>query len=141
MNTQTKVDRFENAMMKTERFETHSCNWGLSWRQVCYKNLIHFAVVRQQFVIGINCSIFLYGNWFGANQPLALTRKSFRIVQVSHCAVSSWRMFCSNGFDIMHIMCVQILLCVACIGLLYPAGFSAVNTGLCLETSVSVEYF
>ena len=45
------------------------------------------AVVRQQFVIGmINCSVFLYRNSFGANQHLALTRKSFRIVQVSHCA-------------------------------------------------------
>ena len=45
------------------------------------------AVVRQQFVMGINCSIFLYRNSFGANQRLALTRKSFRITQVSHCAV------------------------------------------------------
>ena len=31
------------------------------------------AVVRQQFVMGINCSIFLYRNSFGANQRLALT--------------------------------------------------------------------
>ena len=39
--------------------------------------------------MGINCSIFLYRNSFGANQRLALTRKSFRIAQVSHCAVRS----------------------------------------------------
>ena len=45
------------------------------------------AVVRQQFVMGINCSIFLYRNSLGVNQRLALTRKSFRIAQVSHCAV------------------------------------------------------
>ena len=37
------------------------------------------AVVRQQFVLGINCSIFPYRNSFRANQRLALTRKSFRI--------------------------------------------------------------
>ena len=35
----------------------------------------------------INCSIFLYRNSFGANQRLALTRKSFRIAQVSLCEV------------------------------------------------------
>ena len=51
------------------------------------KNEHIIAVVRQQFVMGINCSIFLYRNSFGANQRLALTRKSFRIVQVLHCAV------------------------------------------------------
>ena len=51
-----------------------------------YKNDI-IAVERQQFVMGINCSIFLYRNSFAANQRLALTWKSFRIVQVSHCAV------------------------------------------------------
>ena len=45
------------------------------------------AVVRQQFVMGNDCSIFLHRNSFGANQRLALTRKFFRIVQVSHCAV------------------------------------------------------
>ena len=46
-----------------------------------------FAVVRQQFVLGINCSIFQYRNWFGANQRLAQTRKSFKIAQVSLFAV------------------------------------------------------
>ena len=46
-----------------------------------------FSVVRQQFVLGINCSIFLYRNSLGTNQRLALTRKSFRIAEVSHCAV------------------------------------------------------
>ena len=45
------------------------------------------AVVTQQFLMRISCSIFLYRNSFGANQRLALTRKSFRIAQVSHCAV------------------------------------------------------
>ena len=32
--------------------------------------LIAVDVVRQQFVLGINCSIFLYLNSFGANQRL-----------------------------------------------------------------------
>ena len=45
------------------------------------------AVVRQQFVLGSNYSIFLYRNSFGANQSLAFTRKSFRIARVSLCAV------------------------------------------------------
>ena len=45
------------------------------------------AVVRQQFVMGTNSSIFLYRNSFGTNQRLAVTRKSFRITQVSHCGV------------------------------------------------------
>ena len=45
------------------------------------------AVVRQQFVMGIKCSMFLYRNSFGASQRLPLTWKSFRIAQVSHCAV------------------------------------------------------
>ena len=37
-------------------------------------------------------------------------------------------MFCSAGFDTMHVVCTD-LLCVACIGLL-SAEFSTVNTGL-----------
>ena len=37
-------------------------------------------------------------------------------------------MFCSNGFDTMHVVCTD-LLCVMCIGLL-SAEFSTVNTGL-----------
>ena len=37
-------------------------------------------------------------------------------------------MFCSNGFDTMHVVC-RDLLCVLCIGLL-SAEFSTVNTGL-----------
>ena len=41
---------------------------------------------------------------------------------------SSRRMFCSNGFDIMHVVCTD-LLCVACIGLL-SAELLTVNTGL-----------
>ena len=37
-------------------------------------------------------------------------------------------MFCSNAFDIMHVVCTD-LLCVDCIGLL-SSEFSTVNTGL-----------
>ena len=37
-------------------------------------------------------------------------------------------MFCSNGFDAMHVVCTD-LLCVVCIGLL-SAEFSTVYTGL-----------
>ena len=37
-------------------------------------------------------------------------------------------MFCSNGFDTLHVMCTD-LMCVACIGL-SSAEFSTVNTGL-----------
>ena len=90
------------------------------------------AVVRQQFVLGINCSIFLYRNSFGANQRLALTRSPselhrFHFVQFSRSG--SRRIFCSNdGFDTVHVVCTD-LLCVACIGLL-SAEFSIVNTGL-----------
>ena len=40
---------------------------------------------------------------------------------------SSRRMFCSNGFDTMHVLCTD-LLCVVCIRLLF-AEFSTVNTG------------
>ena len=54
---------------------------------LCFFRKPIIAVVRQQFVMGINCSIFLYWNSFGANQRLALTRKSFRMAQASHCAV------------------------------------------------------
>ena len=52
-------------------------------------------------------------------QRLALTRKSFRIAQVSLCAVQPVyipRMFSRNGFDTMHVECTE-LLCVVCIGL------------------------
>ena len=80
--------------------------------------------------MGINCSIFLYRNSFGANQRLALTRKSFRIAQVSHCAVQrvhSRRMFCSNGFDTM-LVCTDFLSVVRI--RLLSAEFSTVNTGL-----------
>ena len=41
---------------------------------------------------------------------------------------NSRRVFCSNGFDTMHVVCTD-LLCVVCIGLL-SAEFSVVNTGL-----------
>ena len=49
------------------------------------------AVVRQQILMGTAIArFFLYRNPFGANQGLALTRKSFRIAQVSHFAVQQW---------------------------------------------------
>ena len=41
---------------------------------------------------------------------------------------NSRRMFCSNGFDTMSVVCTDSL-CVVCIGLL-SAEFSTVNTGL-----------
>ena len=90
------------------------------------------AVVKQQFVMGINCSIFLYRNLFGDNHRLAMTRESFRIAQVSHCAVQ----------QVMHHVVCTHSLCVVCNGLL-SAEFSTVNTGLeglCFENLVSVEY-
>ena len=37
-------------------------------------------------------------------------------------------MFCSNGFDTMHVVCTD-LMCVSCTGL-SSAEFSTVNTGL-----------
>ena len=42
LNTQTKVDRFENATIwKRNDLKRHPCNRGLSSQKVCYKNLIH----------------------------------------------------------------------------------------------------
>ena len=41
---------------------------------------------------------------------------------------SSRRLFCSNGFDILHVVCTDLLR-VVCTGLL-SAEFSTVNTGL-----------
>ena len=50
LNTQTKLDLFENARIwKRNDLKTHSCNRGLSWRQVCYKNLIHYIKVSLVF--------------------------------------------------------------------------------------------
>ena len=69
-----------------------------------------------------------YRDLFGVSQRLARTPKSFRLVQVSHCGSSSRRMFCSNGFDTMHVACTD-LLCVVCIGSL-SAEFSSANIGL-----------
>ena len=40
----------------------------------------------------------------------------------------SRRIFCSNGFDTMHVVCTD-LVCVVCIGLL-SAELSTANTGL-----------
>ena len=46
MKTQTKLDLFENARIcKRNNLKTHPCNWGVSWRQVCYKNLIYYIKV------------------------------------------------------------------------------------------------
>ena len=73
-----------------------SCGFGVNFTQVgisCFApcankcNAQLFAIARQQFEMGINCSIFLHRNSFRANQRLALTGKSFRIAQVSHCVV------------------------------------------------------
>ena len=94
--------------------------------------------------MGINCSIFLYRNSFGANQRLALTRKSFKIAQVSLHAVQQVQqsgMFCSNGFDTMRVVCTDILSVVR-IELL-SAEFSTVNAGLdrpMFWKPLSVEY-
>ena len=83
------------------------------------------AVVRQQFIRGINCSIFLYRNSFGANQHLSLTQgsilefRSFHVVQFRGS---------SRLFDTMHVVCTD-LQCVVSIGLL-SAEFSTVNTGV-----------
>ena len=46
----------------------------------------------------------------------------------SLAGLSTRRMFCSNGFDTMHVVCID-LLCILCIELL-SAEFSTVNTGL-----------
>ena len=46
MKTQTKLDLFENVRIsKRNNLKTHPCNRGLSWRQVCYKNLIYYIKV------------------------------------------------------------------------------------------------
>ena len=66
--------------------------------------------------MGINCSIFLYRK-VDHDQRLALLWKSFRILNVQFSGSSSRGIFCSNGFDTIHVMCTD-LLCVAFIGLL-----------------------
>ena len=78
--------------------------------------------------MGINCSTFLYRNSFGANQHLALTGKSFRIAQVSHCAVQRVKLCSSAGQAVKRVEFTD-LLCVVCIGLL-TAEFSTMNTVL-----------
>ena len=82
-------------------------------------------------VMGIDCSIFLYRNSFGANQRAALARTSFTITQVSHCAVHRVQQSANvlqQWFDTMHVVCTD-LLCVVSSGLL-SVEFSTVNTGL-----------
>ena len=64
------------------------------------------AVVRQQFVLGINCSVFLHRNFFGANQHLTLTKKSFKIAQVS--------LFCSVQ-QVWHHACCVYRFTVGCV--------------------------
>ena len=49
------------------------------WNHVHKSQKYLQLLLRQQFVLGINCSIFLYRNSVGANQRLALTRKSISI--------------------------------------------------------------
>ena len=78
------------------------------------------AVVRQQFVLGINCSTFLYRNSFRANQRLANTRKSFRIcIGFTLCSLAGLAAGeCSTVMGLTPCMlCVHIycVLCVVCI--------------------------
>ena len=77
---------------------------------------VFIAVVRQQFVMGINCSIFLYRNSFDANQRLALTRKFFRIAQVSHCSSAGLAVGdCAAVMGLtLCMLCVQIY-CMLCV--------------------------
>ena len=81
--------------------------------------------------MGINCSIFLYRNSFGAKQRLALARKSFG-TGTGFTLCSSAGLAVGECFAVMGLtpcmLCVQIY-CVACIGLLSPE-FSSLNTGL-----------
>ena len=99
-----------------------------------YYIMMIIAVVRQQFVFRINCSIFLYRNSFEANQFLALTRNSVRIAQVPLCAVQQVTP-CILCVQIYCVLCQKPIiwkgyeLLVICIRLL-SAEFSTVNTGL-----------
>ena len=82
------------------------CHFNCALRQsnsIYLETLLHIiAVVRQQFEMGINYSIFLYRNSFRANQrvkhwlwsPSKLHR--FHIVQFS--GSSSRRVLCSKGW-------------------------------------------
>ena len=79
------------------------------------------VVVRQQFVMGINCSIFLYRKSFGANQGLALIWKSFRISQVSHCAVQRAQQS-ANVLQYSGFVYTDSL-CVVCTGYYYLLNF------------------
>ena len=79
---------------------------------------LSISSIRQQFLMGTKCSIYLYRNSFGANQCLTLTRKSFRIPHVSHILCSSAGLTvgqCSAAMGLTPCMlCVQMycLLCV-----------------------------
>ena len=78
---------------------------------------------------------------FSTDPELLQNCADSHIVQFS--GSSSRQMFCSNGFNTMHVVCTD-LVCVVCIGLL-SAEFSAVNTGLdrpmFWKPSVTAEYF
>ena len=53
---------------------------------LCLFILKIIAVVRQQFVLGINCLNFFNCSSFGANKRLVMSRKSSEIVQGLLCA-------------------------------------------------------
>ena len=59
----------------------------LSFELIYFRNSFCYCCRKTAVCNGDNRSIFLYQNLFGANQRFALSRKSFRIAQVSHCAV------------------------------------------------------
>ena len=66
------------------------------------------AVVRQQSVQGINCSIFLYRSSFGANQRLALTQKSFNCIGFTLCSsagLAVGEFSAVMDFDNMDVVC------------------------------------
>ena len=95
------------------------------------------SIVRQLFVLGINCSIFCTGTrsepinvQHCPGSPLELRR--FHFVRFSKS--SSPRMLCSNGIETMLVVCTD-LLCVVCIGLL-----SAVNSQLRIQDWVCLGF-
>ena len=68
MNTTQKTRRLCGwaVILSTNHFVLTQ-NWSLRWSKLA---------LWKPGLMGINCSIFLYQNSFGANQRLALTRKS-----------------------------------------------------------------
>ena len=90
------------------------------------------AVVRQQFVGGVNCSIFNVPelvrsqSTFSTDPEVLQNCAGFTLCSSAGLAVCE----CSAviGFDTMHVVCTD-LPCVVCIGLSF-AEFSTVNTRL-----------